>query len=177
MTHGEYRAMSKTRMKVNFSPTCCCSESLLLKSVARKCCSNCVSLCLMARSLMCHTQNGASKCTTQPDTAQTETERVLTKPDDTSSPRQPSVSSQGREKSATHHPCIDHLILRCLHSCCVQLIMVQFGFTLRAEKAHPHYMVGQPKNRISDLHFETCPTPSTVPYWRTSFKHRSVFWF
>ena len=42
-----------------FQPACCCSVTLPLRSVARKCCSSQVSLCHSTRRLVCCVPNGA----------------------------------------------------------------------------------------------------------------------
>ena len=40
-----------------------------------------------------------------------------------------------------------------------------------AEEVYPHeFMVGQPKNHISELQFEKSPTPVTFQCLKTSFK-------
>ena len=46
-----------------------------------------------------------------------------------------------------------------------------------AEEVYPHnFMVGQPKNHISDLQFEKFTALATFHCWKTSFK-TEVFWF
>ena len=39
------------------------------------------------------------------------------------------------------------------------------------------YMVGQPKNHISDLQFEKFTKACNHPVWEDEFHNRSVFWF
>ena len=65
---------SRTETNVSFEPACCCSVTLLLWSVARKCQVSLVSL--NALSDVLHAE-WSTKRTTEPDTGQTE--RVLTR--------------------------------------------------------------------------------------------------
>ena len=47
-----------------------------------------------------------------------------------------------------------------------------------AEEVCPNnFMVGQPKNHISNMHFEKFHTPSSLQGWEDELRIRSVFWF
>ena len=81
---GRQRCNGQDRKRMADSqPTCCCSVTLLLRFVARKCCSSQVSLVsLNVLPGVLHAE-WSTKRTTEPDTAQTE--RVLTRLVDTAS--------------------------------------------------------------------------------------------
>ena len=113
-----------SRLETIVSPqsTCRSTATLPLWSVARMCCSSQVSPCVAYHVAWCVARERSTTCTKEPDTARTETERVLTRPLDTPSPRQPSVSSH--EKSFAHHPYIDCLILLCPLVLRAQTVMV-----------------------------------------------------
>ena len=69
---------SSLETNVSSQLTCCCSVTLLLRSVAWKCCSSQVSLCHLTRCLVCYIRNGAR-----------------------------SVPRKAQTKSVSQHPCTD----------------------------------------------------------------------
>ena len=119
---------SRPETNVSSQPTCCCTVSSLLWSVARRCCSSQVSLMLLIRCL----QSCVTEHITEPNTAQTE--RVLTRLVDLMTPHLWTAVciSQAKECLSTIHLLsLFHTVmsLPVLHA---QLFVV-LGFTLRAE--------------------------------------------
>ena len=118
---------SRPETNVSFQPACCCAVTLLMRSVARKCCSSQVSF----MSLTCCLQSCVTERTTEPNTAQTE--RVLTSPVDPMTPHLWTAVCISQAKECLHNIhvlCLFHpvLSLTVLHA---QLFVV-LGFTLRA---------------------------------------------
>ena len=117
---------SRLETNVSFKRTCCCSVSLLLWSVARKCCSSQVSFMSSTRCL----QSCVTELTTEPNIAQTE--RALTRLVDTASlDRRLHQSSKRVSLHNIHVLSLFHplLSLPVLHA---QLFVVLW-FTLHAE--------------------------------------------
>ena len=113
---------SRPETNVSSQPTCCCSVCVLLRSVARKCCSSLVSFLSLARGM----QSGArNERTTEPDIAQTE--RVLTRLVDTAS--LDSRLHQVEQRVFPQHPCIESV------PSCVVLARVA-RTTLRGSRIH-----------------------------------------
>ena len=118
------------RTSVSFQPTCCCSVTLLMWSVARKCCSSQVSLCVAQHCYlrnMRHTtrwlwyglRDQSTLRITEPDTARTETQRAPMSPYETHF--HDSRLYRAKERVLAHHPRTDCLILccrcpRCMHN-------------------------------------------------------------
>ena len=119
---------SRPDTSVGSQTTFCLSITLLLQSVARKCCSSQGSLCHSTRCLVCCVRNGARSVPR--NLTRHRLERVLTRFVDTHPWTAVCISQQ---KSVAYHPCIESVTSLCWPVLHAQLTWY-FVFTLRAWK-------------------------------------------